>query len=77
MLQLIQKVEEFIKKIRWKAIFFMKCGNETEPATHKTELTFGLNSTKFPPQVKELMYHLKQTSSTESKLTAQVTILSH
>ena len=24
----------------------MKCGNETEPATHKTELTFGLNSTK-------------------------------
>ena len=25
-LQLIQKVEDFIKKIRWKAIFFMKSG---------------------------------------------------
>ena len=33
----------------------MKCGNETEPATHKIELTFGLNSTKCPLQVKELM----------------------
>ena len=33
----------------------MKCGNETEPATHKTELTFGLNSTKCPLQVKKLV----------------------
>ena len=55
MLQLIQKVEDFIKKIRWKAIFFMKCGNETEPTTHKTGLTFGLNSAKCPLEVKELV----------------------
>ena len=55
MLELIQKVEDFIKKIRWKAIFFMKCGNESEPTTHKTELTFGLNSTKCPLQVRELV----------------------
>ena len=32
-LQLIQKVEDFIKKIRWKAIFFMKGGNQTDPTT--------------------------------------------
>ena len=55
MLQLIQKVEYLIKKIRWKSIFFMKCRNETEPTTHKTGLTFGLNSAKCPLQVKELV----------------------
>ena len=54
-LQLIQKVEDFIKKIRSKAIFFFKGGNQTEPAVHKTGLTFGLNSTKCPPQVKDLV----------------------
>ena len=30
-LQLIQRVEELIKEIRWKAIFFMNGGNQTEP----------------------------------------------
>ena len=33
----------------------MKGGNQTEPTTHKTELTFGLNSTKCPPQLKGLV----------------------
>ena len=54
-LQLIQKVEDFIKKRRWRAIFLMKDGNVTEPTTLKTGLTFGLNSAKCPPQVKELV----------------------
>ena len=54
-LQLIQKVEDFIKWIRWKAIFFMKGGNQTEPTTHKTRFTFGLSSTKCPLHVKELV----------------------
>ena len=54
-LQLIQKVEDFIKKIRWKVTFFMKGENQIEPTTHKTGLTFGLNSTKCPPQIKELV----------------------
>ena len=54
-LQLIQKAEDFIKKIRWKTIFFMKGGNQTEPTAHKTGFTFGLNSTKCPPKVKELV----------------------
>ena len=31
----------------------MKGGNQTEPTAHKTGLTFGLNSNKCPPQVKE------------------------
>ena len=54
-LQLIQKVDDSIKKIRWKAIFFVKGGNQTDPTTHKTGLTFGINSAKCPPQVKELV----------------------
>ena len=33
----------------------MKGRNHTEPTTHKTGLTFGLNSAKCPPQVKELV----------------------
>ena len=44
-LQVIQKVEDFIQKIRLKAIFFMKRGNQTKPTAHKTGFMFGLNST--------------------------------
>ena len=33
----------------------MKGGNQIDPTTHKTGLTFGINSTKCPPQVKELV----------------------
>ena len=33
----------------------MKGGNQTDPTTHKTGLTFGINSAKCPPQVKELV----------------------
>ena len=54
-LQLIQKADDFIKKIRWKTMFFMKGGNQAEPTAHKTGLPFGLNSTKCPPKVKELV----------------------
>ena len=54
-LQLIQKVEDFIKKIRWKAIFFMKGGNQTDSTTQKTGWTFDINSAKCPPQVKEIV----------------------
>ena len=38
-----------------KPYFFMKGGNQTLPAAHKTGFTFDLNNTKFPPQVKELV----------------------
>ena len=34
---------------------FMKGGNQTEPTAQKTGFTFGVNSTKCPPQVKELV----------------------
>ena len=54
-LQAILKVEDFIKKIRWEAIFFMKGGNQTDPTIHKTGLAFSINSAKCPPQVKELV----------------------
>ena len=32
----------------------MKGGNQTEPTAHKTGFTFGLNSTKCPPQEKRV-----------------------
>ena len=54
-LQLIKRVEDFIKKIRWKAIFFMKGRNQIEPTARKIELTSGLNSTKCSTQVKDLV----------------------
>ena len=53
-LQLIQKVEDFIKDDK-NNIFFMKERNQTEPTSHKTGLAFGLNSTKYPLQVIELV----------------------
>ena len=40
-LHLIQKVEGFMKMVRWKAILFMKTGKQTESIAHKTGLTFG------------------------------------
>ena len=54
-LQLIKKVEDFIKNIRWKAIFFMEGGNQTEPTARKIELTSGLNSTKCSTQANDLV----------------------
>ena len=33
----------------------MKDGNQTEPTAHKTRFKFGLSSTKFPLQLKELV----------------------
>ena len=33
----------------------MKGGNQTEPTAHKALFTFGLNSSKCPPQLKELV----------------------
>ena len=33
----------------------MKERNQTGPTSHKTGLAFGLNSTKYPPQVTELV----------------------
>ena len=59
-LQLIQKADDFLKKIRKstfhkKAIFFMKGRNQAEPTAHKTRFTFSLNGTKCSsPQVKEV-----------------------
>ena len=33
----------------------MKGRNQTDPTTHKTGMTFGINTAKCPPQVKELV----------------------
>ena len=51
--KLIEQIESFIKRIRWKAIFFdtkdQRDGNEEIPNN------FGLKSSKCPPQVRELI----------------------
>ena len=50
-LQLIDKIEAVIKRMRWKAIFME---NDNDAVTNKAE-TFNLKSTNCPKQVKELI----------------------
>ena len=53
-LQLIEKIELLIKKLRWKAIFFINNSKETgESRASGSE--YGLKSNKCPPQLKELI----------------------
>ena len=49
-LQLIEKIEAVIKKMRWKVILY-KAQNENENKDMKRE-TFGLKTTNSPTQVK-------------------------
>lgn len=50
-LQVIQKVEDFIKKLKWKTIFFMQYTDQFELTIHKATFSFGLNINKCPCQV--------------------------
>ena len=52
-LKLIDKTEALIKRMRWKAIFYLS-RNESENASENPE-TYGLPSKKCPTQVKELI----------------------
>ena len=55
--RLIEKVESVIKRMRWKAFFFLKAvdDEEKEPAKNKSkENMFGFKSRKCPPQIEEL-----------------------
>ena len=52
-IQLIEKIEDPIRRMRWKATFFMsQPGEEEEPI--KVE-NYGLKSLKCPPALKELV----------------------
>ena len=53
-LQLIEKIELFIKKLRWKAIFFINNSMETTES-YASGSAYGLKSNKCPPQLKELI----------------------
>ena len=62
-LLLIEKTENFIKRIRWKAHFFLNGeNNETNTQNNETN-NFGHKTKKTPPQCAELE-NLKRTSST-------------
>ena len=47
--RLIEKVESVLKRMRWKAFFYLK-----GPTTDDPKETYGLKSRKCPPQVDEL-----------------------
>lgn len=50
--KLLEQIEAFMKRLRWKAIFFnSRQGNEIE----EEKETYGLRTTKCPTQVKELI----------------------
>ena len=53
-LQLIEKIELFIKKLRWKAIFFINNSKETNESLASGSV-YGLKSNKCLPQLKELI----------------------
>ncbi len=46
---LVEKTESFLRRVRWKAYHFLK---PTQPEAAKE--TFGFNTTKSPPPIKEL-----------------------
>ena len=48
--RLIEKTEQFLRKLRWKAYFFF-LNPDTAPSSKKT---YGFKSTKNPPPVEEL-----------------------
>ena len=51
-LKMTEKIEAFIKNMRWKAMVFVNSDSKTSHNTKKTK--FGLKSNKYPPHVKEL-----------------------
>ena len=54
-LQLIDKIEAVVKRMRWKAFFFENNSEENEPNNEgKQPNTYGLKSPNCPPPIKEL-----------------------
>ena len=54
-LQLIESKEALIRRMRWKAIFFLKREQERNEDDEAIPITYGLPSKKCPKQVKELV----------------------
>ena len=51
-IQLIEKIELFIQKLRWKAICFINNSKETTESCASGSV-YGLKSNKYPPQLKK------------------------
>ena len=54
-LQLMDKIELVIKRMRWKAHFYNERKDAKENETHTISETYGLKSLNCPPQVRELI----------------------
>ena len=54
-LQLMEKIELRIKRMRWKAHFYNERKDAKENETHTIPETYGLKSLNCPPQVRELI----------------------
>ena len=54
-LQLMDKIELVIKRMRWKAHFYNERKDAKENETHTIPETYGLKSLNCPPQVRELI----------------------
>ena len=53
-LRLLEKIEIFIKKMRWRAVFFIN-NNKKATEDYKEAFGYGLKSGRSPPQVKDLI----------------------
>ena len=53
-LRLLEKINKFIKQMRWRAIFFI-INNKKATEDYKEGFTYGLKSGKSPMQVKDLI----------------------
>ena len=54
-LQLMEKIELVIKRMRWKAHFYNEKKDAKENETHRIPDSYGFNSLNCPPQVRELI----------------------
>ena len=53
-LRLLEKIEIFMKKIRWRAIVFIN-NNKKATEDHKQDFSYGLKSGRSPTQLKDLI----------------------
>ena len=56
-MKLLSRVEDVIKRMRWKALFTLKGAND-----ETSKKTYGFKSTNCPPQIEELKGNYTQKS---------------
>ena len=52
--RLIEMTESVLKRMRWRAHFFLTRGGKPNKEDNKPDDYYGLNSRKYPPQVREM-----------------------